>query len=409
MTAADALNRALCAAPTGPLAVAVSGGGDSVALLCLLTDWGQRPLIAATVDHQLRPESRAEAEAVARLCKKLGISHDILTWTDPDGPGNLQDRARMARRRLLANWASAKGAGAVVLGHTLDDQAETVLMRLARGSGVDGLGGMYATSTADGMTWLRPLLGVSRQDLRYVLRARGTPWVDDPSNADPRFARIRMRQLMPTLSKEGLDAETLAATAERMQMTRAVLDDAAAALAGAAVTLSELGYARLDLPLWRAARRETRLRVLSAILNWTAAQSYRPRLRDLTRIEDMLLAEQLGVRTLHGCMVRSKGGEATICREPAATGSELPVGAIWDDKWKTGGPPGAVVRALGESGLAMCKDWRETGHPREALLASPAIWYKDTLSCTAWAVKDAAFCLQLARPAQLCFTNSKGC
>ena len=128
--------------PPGPVAVAVSGGGDSVALLLLLQETGARPLAAVTVDHGLRPESAAEAAAVAALCSARGIAHTLLRWEEPAGAGNLQARAREARRRLIGDWARGRGIGAVALGHTLDDQAETFLLRLARGSGVDGLSGM---------------------------------------------------------------------------------------------------------------------------------------------------------------------------------------------------------------------------------------------------------------------------
>lgn len=404
-----ALAEGLKAAPEGPLGVAVSGGSDSTALLCLMADWAKdqgRTLLAATVDHRLRPESRAEAEAVGDTCRALGIEHDVLTWTNPTGIGNLQDRARTARRDLLANWAAAKGINGIALGHTLDDQAETVFLRLARGSGVDGLGGMQAVRHSQGLIWLRPLLTITRADLRQMLRTRSIGWHDDPSNDDPRFARIRVRGLMPSLAAEGIDAATLSATADRMRMAREVLDDAARALADTAATVSELGYIRLRLPPWRAARRETRLRVLAASLNWVGGQTYRPRLADLSRIEEALLAGSPDARTLHGCILRATEDDMTICREPAATGPVAPAGEVWDGRWTSSGTKGAQVRALGEAGLSARPDWRGTGHPRDALLASAAIWRGTDLLATAWDTEDAANRLELALPLQLCFTNS---
>ncbi|WP_114967069.1 tRNA lysidine(34) synthetase TilS, partial [Alkalilacustris brevis] len=181
------------------LGVAVSGGGDSVALLLLVADWaaarGVR-LRAVTVDHGLREGAAQEAEAVARLCAELGIGHDILRWQGWDGQGNLQDAARRARQGLIAGWARDHGLAAVALGHTRDDQAETVLMRLARGAGVDGLSGMAPLRLAVGLAWLRPLLDVGRAELRALLRARGVPWAEDPSNEDARFQRVRARRAL---------------------------------------------------------------------------------------------------------------------------------------------------------------------------------------------------------------------
>ena len=150
---AAALEAALAAVfpdarPTA-LGVAVSGGGDSVALLCLMADWAaprEVRLAAATVDHGLRPEAAAEAAGVAALCGRLGLAHATLRWEGWDGRGNLMDAARRARRRLLADWAAEQGLAAVALAHTRDDQAETVLMRLARGAGVDGLSAMAGKS-----------------------------------------------------------------------------------------------------------------------------------------------------------------------------------------------------------------------------------------------------------------------
>ena len=202
--------------------VAVSGGSDSTAALVLaVRALGPARIAAVTVDHGLRPQSRAEAESVARHCARLGVSHDILTWTDRPG-GNLQASARRGRRRLIADWAQGR-VGAVILGHTQDDQAETVLLNIARGSGVDGLAAMPRRLERDGIIWLRPLLDTPRAALRDMLRARGIDWVDDPSNDNPAFDRVRMRQAGPLLAELGLSTQTLAALADRMQMARAVL------------------------------------------------------------------------------------------------------------------------------------------------------------------------------------------
>ncbi len=209
------------------LLVAVSGGPDSTALLLMADDWARRRgrtrIEAATVDHGLRPESGEEAKAVAALCARLGVAHRVLQWKGPKPASRLQERAREARYRLLVDHANAIGADALLTAHHADDQAETVLFRLLRGSGVAGLRGMDLTTTRDGMTIARPLIGLKKRDLIAFVRARGAPFVDDPSNADPRFARTRLRALLERLSEDGLDAAALDRLARRAGETEQAL------------------------------------------------------------------------------------------------------------------------------------------------------------------------------------------
>ncbi|HVH03331.1 MAG TPA: tRNA lysidine(34) synthetase TilS, partial [Amaricoccus sp.] len=362
------------ATPTGP------GGGDSVALLVMLAESGARTLRAVTVDHGLRPESAAEAAAVARLCAGLGITHRVLTWADPAGPGNLQDRARSARRRLIADWARAEGIGAVALGHTLDDQAETLLIRLARGSGVDGLSAMAAVSGGEGVVWLRPLLGVRRAALRDWLVARGLGWAEDASNADPRFERVRARAALPLIARLGLGPERLAATAAAMARAREALERATADLAARAVEAGPAGDLALDPGALAGAPAEIRLRLIAAALCWVGGARYRPR---LARLEAALAAIEAGRvghgLTLHGCVLRSRGGRVAIRREPAAAAPPAPIArGVWDGRWRLEGVPPAgddlVIAAVGAAGLAALGDWRATGLAREALLTTPAVW-----------------------------------
>jgi tRNA(Ile)-lysidine synthase len=209
------------------LLVAVSGGPDSTALLLMADDWARRRgrtrIEAATVDHGLRPESGQEAKAVAALCARLGVAHRVLQWKGPKPASRLQERAREARYRLLVDHANAIGADALLTAHHADDQAETVLFRLLRGSGVAGLRGMDLTTTRDGMMIARPLIGLKKRNLIAFVEARGAPFVDDPSNADPRFARTRLRALLERLSEDGLDAAALDRLARRAGETEQAL------------------------------------------------------------------------------------------------------------------------------------------------------------------------------------------
>lgn len=215
-------------APGRKVGLAVSGGPDSLALLLLAV--GARPTMieAATVDHALRAESRAEAEFVARICDRLGVPHTILTaeWDEtPDCA--LQERARLMRYRLLGDWANGRRLTALLTGHHLDDQAETLLMRLARGAGVRGLAGMRRVARVPGsaIEVLRPLLGWRRSELEALCAAAGLDPVRDPSNEDERFERVRIRKALEHFGF--LDPEALAASAGHLADADTALDWAA--------------------------------------------------------------------------------------------------------------------------------------------------------------------------------------
>ena len=227
------------------LLLAVSGGSDSTALLVLAARWAKRlkrppKLTAITIDHGLRPESAREAAAVKRLARRLGVPHRTLRWRGDKPKSGLQEAARIARYRLLAQAAARAGCEHVLTAHTLDDQAETVLFRLARGSGLTGLAGMAQASVlpvgAETAIFLvRPLLHVSKARLVATLKAAGIDHSEDPTNRDPRYARTRLRTLMPALAREGLDAKSLARLAARMRRAEATIEFAVAA-ARAALT-----------------------------------------------------------------------------------------------------------------------------------------------------------------------------
>lgn len=380
LSPADALAAALArviADPPARLGVAVSGGGDSLALLHLLHDWAAPRgvgLSVATVDHGLRPEAAAEAAMVARLCAGLGLPHDVLRWRGWQGRGNLSDAARRARYGLLGDWARGQGAAAVVLGHTLDDQAETLLMRLARGSGVDGLSGMAARREAGGMLWLRPLLEVRREALRDVLRARGVAWAEDPGNDDPAYDRVKARRALAVLAPLGIDAAGLAATAGRMAVARAALAQAARALAQDCVSF-EAGDVVINRPAFEAAPQETRQRLAAQALGFVSSAEYRPRLAALQAALDAALAGRR--RTLAGCLILPRARTLRITREyRAVAGLETGSTALWDGRWRLSGPDskGLTLRALGAEGLSLCPGWRAADLPRDSLIAAPALW-----------------------------------
>ena len=366
------------------LGVAVSGGGDSLALLVLLDDWRRRgggpDLAVATVDHGLRADAEDEAGQVGAFCARFGLAHDTLHWRGWDGRGNLQDAARRARYGLLAEWAASRGLAHVALAHTADDLAETLLMRLARRAGLDGLSAMAARSCRHGVTFHRPALHLQRAELRALLRARGIGWAEDPSNADPAFARVRARQVLAALAPLGLDADDLATVARRLSDDRDTIRHYVAQaggdltrMQGGDLLIARDGFAALPVGVAR--------RLLVQGLRWIGGAEYAPRAAPLDALVQGLRCGQ-GGGTLAGCLITMEDTALRIAREAQAVAGlrGLP-GAAWDGRWRMVPPAGmtlpegAEVAALGDAGLAELGDaWRQAGVPRSSARALPAAW-----------------------------------
>ncbi|WP_420566606.1 tRNA lysidine(34) synthetase TilS [Thalassovita sp.] len=344
-----------------------------MAMLHLAVAWGQADLSVVTVDHGLRPEAANEAQLVADTCASLGVSHTLLRWQGWDGAGNLQDRARAARYGLISDWAASQGIDHVLLAHTIEDQAETFLMRLARASGVDGLSAMEDRVMA-GVRFHRPLLRAKRRDLRLYLEARGQKWADDPSNADKSYDRVRLRARAEELAQIGLDAQTLYEVAQNMAQAKEALNWAGADFArvhaqmqGPDLTLGAEAFAALPVELKR--------RVLVAALRWMSGADYAPR---RAAVAGMLQALNAGQgATLHGCRVTQRKGRLWLFREYAAVAQvqALP-GQTWDRRWVLSGPAqaGDRVAALGPEGAAQLSAARDPMRPAAALQADPGVW-----------------------------------
>lgn len=376
MSAGAAAARAFAALPDGrPVAVAVSGGGDSMALLDLAVSLaGDRPVQAVTLDHGLRPEAAAEAAMVAGFCAARGIPHTLLRW-NWDGTGNLQAMARAARYRLIGTWAAGQGIGQVWLAHTLDDVAETFLIRLGRAAGLEGLSRMAPAFHRDGADWARPLLGIPRADLRAYLRARGIAWAEDPSNLDDAYARVRARKALELLAPLGITPHTIAHSAAALADVRRLLAVRLAQDWAARVTVQG-GDLLLDT---EGAEPEALRRLLLAALRIAGGQDWPARHTGLAGLAARLA--QAGRHTLAGCLVTRRGATWRIAREwQAVKALAVPSDAEWDGRWRLLGPhaPGLTVRALGP-GIALCPDWRATGLPRDSLRAGPAVWRGEVL------------------------------
>ena len=376
------------------VAIAVSGGSDSVALMALTRAWSQRRggprLTALTVDHGLRSEATAEAVAVAAWAEGMGLAHRTLAWKGAKPAHGIQDAARRARYGLMADWCQANGADALALAHTLEDQAETVLMRLARGSGVDGLSGMAGVSHLDGIALLRPLLGLRKARLRATLEALGQPWIEDPSNADERFERVRVRNALAVLEGLGVTAEAIGRSAGRLGGARAALDEATALAMADGVTCFDAGFVSVDLDRFAATGAEIGARLLARCLQAVGGRARPPGRDALARLDRHLRTGEGSSWTLGGCAIRRRHARALICREsgrrapaPAAIGRNAP--AVWDGRFRIavagGRPAGLVIRPLDVAGWTqvVAGDRRQRSLPAYLGRSLVSVWSGDRL------------------------------
>jgi len=315
------------------LVLAVSGGPDSTALMVLAARWRRArkrgpKLLAVTVDHGLRRESAAEARAVERQARALGVPHRTMRWNGGKPATGLQEAARLARYRLLARAAQAARAPYILTAHSLDDQAETVLIRMSRGSGLTGLGAMAAVSPlpADArgeIMLVRPLIDLPKARLVATLARASIGYADDPSNRDPRFFRARLRGIMPALAREGLDARRLALLARRLRRADAAIEAAvdAAAAALSQGPWSDRGPIRFDAEKFAGLPAEVALRLLGRAIARTG-QEGRLRLGKLERLYAALASAAIGKtsrlrRTLAGALVSRTPRSLAIERAPA--------------------------------------------------------------------------------------------
>ena len=336
------------------VAVAVSGGADSLALCLLTSEWARQrggEVIGLTVDHRLRPESTDEAYRVGQWLERAGIAHVILPWSAPKPLHGLEEAARQARHALLRGWCAQNSILHLLLAHHLGDQAETVLLRLSHGSGVDGLAGMASILETPEVRILRPLLGIPRERLRMTLQVRGQEWIEDPWNADRRFARVRARAL---LAEGSFDATALAVTARRMGLIRHLLEEETARVSAQAVMIHPAGFAWLDPALWSAAPEEVGERLLGAVCRTLGGKFYPPRHESLCRLACDLRKGRLP-RSFSGCLILPRGGRWLICRETGRIAPPVQVSGAeisWDGRFRLrlAGRGNGFIGALGSAG-----------------------------------------------------------
>lgn len=397
----------------GRLLVAASGGADSTALLHLLAAGRRRDVIVATVDHGLREGSAQESADVSAWSAALGFPHRILRWMGGAMGPALQERARAARYALLAECAEREGCDAIATAHSADDQAETVFMRLARGSGPAGLRAMsprslIAAGAGAPIALLRPLLFARRAVLRSLLEGEGAPFHDDPSNDDPAFERVRTRALLGALEEQGiLDVEALCKTALRTQdADRAATSMEAAVFKGAGGWISRFGA----LTLWADGDHSRAPGLAARLIHAVSGEEHAP---DVATADAAFgAAAASGGATLGGALITRQEGAFWVMREPAAVfGREgVPAyppmtiapgeAALWDGRFvvsNRGGDP-IEVRAFGREGLSRLGQRRALFNvPDGALQTAPDVMVLPHSAVAAYALTDERFFARVRR------------
>ena len=368
-----------------PLAVAVSGGPDRMALAILAKNWvGRRggTLTALIVDHGLRTESSAESLCVRRRLQSLNISTEILVWSGNKPITGIQASARTSRYALLENWCGRLGVLHLLTGHHADDQVETIAMRAARRSGVDGLAGMSALVERTQCRVLRPLLRQKRDDLRAYLRPLGVPWIDDPSNSDIRFERARLRLAPPP--DVGRTREIERAGTKRVDHEHSVVRVLATSM-----TPHPFGFCTLETPNLDLVPAHTLAGALSRVIGWIGGRPYPPGATATMYLWGQIRGLALGrAATLGGCLVRVGTGSLAVTREPG----RLPVvrqltpglGLLWDGRFWIEIGHGGALSPPGEIGPLGPQGWKyvETsvskrlvaGIPKSVIWALPTLW-----------------------------------
>jgi tRNA(Ile)-lysidine synthase len=302
------------------LGLAVSGGPDSLALMVLAARWAKPrsvELFVYSVDHGLRPEARDEAAMVKREAEALGLAARLLRWEGKKPETGVQEAARYARYRLIGDAMRGDGVDVLLTAHHMDDQAETVLMRMAHGSGIGGIGGMLPFAMTEyGFAVARPLLGVPKADLEAVVRAAGLTPAHDPSNDSDDYERVRWRRMMPALAEMGLDARRLAKLASRAADASQAIESAADSLI-AKYTDEPLVDFELPVEAMTHVPPAVGVRVVGRALELIGKAR---KSRDLSPIESLFERLSSGgalkPTTLHGCLIESDGRTISIRREP---------------------------------------------------------------------------------------------
>lgn len=317
------------------IAVGVSGGADSMALAALLSDWVEQKsgrMTALIVDHGLRFESAEEAHDVSKQLRSLGINVVVLPWVSGKVSSGVQEKARIARYNLMEDWCRRAGVLHLAIAHHADDQAETVLMRMQKGSGSDGLSGIPMSRELSHCRIMRPLLSVRKSALLSFLIERGIGWIEDPSNKDPKYARTTVRE---GIKSADLDVDGIVQSAARYTRVRESAEINAAAWLARYAELRICGYITLDHDALFKAPEDIRLRVLSRVATVIGGKTYAPPITSVERLHEKL--QRSKATTLSGSFFQTKGDRIFIYRETRNLPEAQPVtspSTLWDGRFR---------------------------------------------------------------------------
>jgi len=378
------------------IAVAVSGGADSLALTLLLDNWARSQkgrVIALTVDHRFRKSSKKEAIKVGKWLEKYDIEHHVLVNEKPKPKSNLQDEARALRYEMMTSWCKENDILHLAVAHHLDDQAETFLIRLGRGSGVDGLSSMAKVSVKNEVTIIRPLLQVPTLALKKYLKDKKQKWIEDPTNKKDDYTRNKIRKLLLKMSDKELMTGRLAETAKNMARARAALEQQTAREMVKCLELNDAGFCSLNVENFKEITEEIALRILSSTLSSIGGNAYRPRFEKLFALYSAILEKNnFKGRTLWGCKIFASKDkkQIIICREESKLAKDRLISKNkeihWDERFVLSLTNGAqptdykgkfLVGALGQKGWLNIKKSLKKGskidYPKEVLYSLPCL------------------------------------
>ncbi|MCE3233128.1 MAG: tilS [Rickettsiaceae bacterium] len=373
---------------SGNIAIAVSGGADSMAMALLSAKWAEKnscKVIALTVDHDLRPESADEAAQVKKWFSCYNIPHHTLKWEGDKKSSNIQSEARDARYRLMTEFCHQNSIPTLLIAHNKEDQAETVLLRLMRGSGVDGLCGMEDEIIHNGIRLLRPLLTIEKNQLRQFLKEQNQEWVEDPSNQNTKYARVNVRKFIETSGEPELLVNRLVETTTNMQRSRNYIEHMIIQDMANVASFQPEGYCIIDIDTFRKLHEESAYRILAKTIKQIGGEYYKPRFEKLQNLYENLVSNKFTDCTLGGCNIyqskkQNEIKKIFVIREQSAVQNDITIHPntelIWDNRFicnLSSTTNNSQVGAIGESGWQQIADKVTTNLPKRVIFSLPAL------------------------------------
>ena len=381
-----------------PIALAVSGGPDSTAMMqiaALSKKLKNSNVTVIVVDHGLREESKNEANIVGQNAKLLGFKFKILKWDGVKPKTRIQEIARKTRYKLMTSWCKKKGIEKLFLAHHLDDQVETFLMRLGKGSGVDGLAVMNYVTEISSLKLVRPFLEIPKTRFIKILSITNLEWISDPSNFNSDYKRSRIRKILPILSKEGINSKQIGLVIKRMRSAKDALNTQTNILLKKYLSnVDNVAYFLNKELLKDVKEKEILLRVLEKIFMNISGSIYPPRRNKLENIISWILKNNnIKAKTLTGVVVRKRKSELIFYREPDDCYKSVNIRPLtsryscWDDRFflKANKSNDLQIRALGDVGIKILKEekiLKRQGFqnvPLSAWKTVPGVWSKKRL------------------------------